>query len=105
MLVDEKDIVATKLLNFKQKCAYDMILKKVFNKEPTTFLIDGPNGSRKTYLYRAILATIRSNNLTAFSTTSSRVVALILLSGRTTHTRSKILLNIEDSNVCNVSKR
>lgn len=63
MLVDEKDIVATKLLNFKQKCAYDMILKKVFNKEPTTFLIDGPNGSRKTYLYRAILATIRSNNL------------------------------------------
>lgn len=94
ILVDEKDIVATKSLKFEQKYAYDMILEKVFNEELATFFIDGPDGNGKTYLYRATLAT-----------TSSVVVASILPSRRTTRSRFKMPLNIEDSTVCNVSKQ
>ena len=104
IVVDEKDIIAKWSHNFEQKYAYAMILKKVFNEEPVAFFIDGLRGSGKTYLYRAIIIKIKSNNLIA-PATSSRVVVSILFGRWTTHLRFKIPLNIEDSNVCNVSKQ
>ena len=41
----------------------------------------------------------------ALATTSSSVATSILLSGQTTHSRFKILLNIEDLTTCNISKQ
>ena len=104
IIVDEKYIAAIKSLNQKQKHAYDMKLEKVFNNEPRAFFIDGPSGSGKTYMYRTILATLRSKNMIVIATTSSGVAASILLSGQTAHSKFKILLNIKDSSICNISK-
>ena len=51
------------------------------------YFVDGPVGIRKTYLYRALLAKVRSRGMIALATTTSGVAALILLGGRTTHSR------------------
>lgn len=90
--------------NTQQKYAYEAILDKVLSNAPTTFFIDGPGGARKT-LYRAILATIRSKHIIALATTSFGVIASILPSGRTTHSRFKISLDVEKNMTCRVSKQ
>ncbi|XP_028055133.1 uncharacterized protein LOC114259319 [Camellia sinensis] len=69
------------------------------------FFIDGPGGTRKTFLYRAILATIRTHNLIALATTTSRVTASLLLNGRTAHSRFKIPIDVESKICCNFSKQ
>ena len=81
----EEDLLAAKSLHAKQKYTYERILQKVFSNTLGAFLIDGPGGTRKTSLYRALLATIRSKYLVALATASSRVAASILPGGRTAH--------------------
>ena len=62
-------------LNLDQKYAYDEIMKHVDNDCPDVFFIDGPGGSGKTFLYKALLANIRSCGLIALATASSGVAA------------------------------
>ena len=69
------------------------------------FFVDGPRGIGKTYLYSAIPAIIRSKNLIALATTSSRVVVAILLGGRNAHSRFEFPFEIENNISCNVSKQ
>ena len=58
--------------------------------------MDGPSGTGKTYLYRALLATISSQNKIAVATATSSVAASIMPSGRTAHSRFKIPLTLDD---------
>ena len=58
--ISEEDLLTAESLNSKQKCAYERILEKVFSNTPAAFFIDGPDGTVKTFLYKAFLATIRS---------------------------------------------
>jgi guanylate kinase len=39
------------------------------------FFVDGPGGTKKTYLYRALLTTKRSQNKIAVATTTAGVAA------------------------------
>ncbi|XP_042502260.1 ATP-dependent DNA helicase pif1-like [Macadamia integrifolia] len=100
-----EDYNAQYMLNLEQKIAYNLILNQVNSKKSSIFFIDGPEDTGKTYLYRALLATIRSTNEIALATTTSRVAAAIMPGGRTTHSRFKIPININDSSVCNFSKQ
>ncbi|KAG5530742.1 hypothetical protein RHGRI_025642 [Rhododendron griersonianum] len=70
-----------------------------------SFFIDGPGGSGKTYLYRALLATIRSKGMIALATATLGVAASILRGGRTAHSRFKIPIEGNDSSVCNIPKQ
>jgi hypothetical protein len=60
ILVSAKDLFVVKSLNVQQKYAYEFILYKVLSNAPAAFFIDRFGGTGKTFLYRAILATIRS---------------------------------------------
>ena len=73
IVIDEKDIVSITCLNSEQKHADDIRLQKVNNQEPVAFFIDNHGGSGKTYLYRAILATLISKKLIELVITSSSV--------------------------------
>lgn len=84
-------ISASKLNTDKLK-AYNEILEAVTQNTSTSFFIDGPGGTGKTFLYRALLATIRSAKKIALATATSGVVASILPNGRTAHSRFKIPL-------------
>ncbi|WMV27142.1 hypothetical protein MTR67_020527 [Solanum verrucosum] len=105
IVVTKEDLLLYKKLNTEQKKAYDIILQRVLTNESGAFFIDGPGGSGKTFLYRALLATVRSKGFIALATTTSGVAASILPGGRTTHSRFKIPINIDEQFSCNISKQ
>ncbi|XP_062100814.1 uncharacterized protein LOC133806740 [Humulus lupulus] len=101
--VPEEDITASECLNSEQH-VYDAVLEKVLENKSGSFVIDGPGRTGKTFLYTAILATLRSRNLVALATASSGVAASILPGGRTTHSRFKLPLGTSKMNTYYVSK-
>ncbi|XP_019236379.1 PREDICTED: uncharacterized protein LOC109216658 [Nicotiana attenuata] len=103
--VSEEDILLHKKLNAKQLQAYNVIIDRVFSKKPGAFFIDGPGGTGKTFLYRALLATVRSKGYIALATATSSVAASILPGGRTVHSRFKIPIDIDENFSCNISKQ
>ena len=92
-------------MNFEQRKAYDAILENVFGGKNGCFFIDGPGGTGKTFLYHALLATVRSRGFIALATATSGVAASLLPGGRTAHSRFKIPINIQESTTCTVSKQ
>jgi hypothetical protein len=105
ILVSPEDLLAVKLLNAQQKYSYELILDKVFSNTSASFFVDGPSGTGKTFLYRVILATVRSKHIIALATASSGVAASILLGGRMAHSRFKIPLDVEKNMTCRISKQ
>ena len=57
---NEDDVALSDILNQEQRTAYDEIMSSVDTEDGGLFFVDGPSGTKKTYLYRAPLATIRS---------------------------------------------
>ncbi|WVZ82869.1 hypothetical protein U9M48_030078 [Paspalum notatum var. saurae] len=92
-------------LNAEQRSAYDEILAAVDSGEGGVFFVDGPGGTGKTFLYKALLATVRGVGNIAVATATSGVAASIMPGGRTTHSRFKILLTIYDGLSCSFTKQ
>ena len=64
----------------------------------------GPGGTRKTYLYRALVATIYSQKKIVVAIATSSVAASIMPGGRTAHSRFKIPLTIDNGAFCTFTK-
>ena len=69
------------------------------------FFVDGTGGTGKTYLYRALLATIRSQNKIVMAIATSGVAASIMPGGRTAHSRFKIPVTLNDGAFCSFTKQ
>ena len=80
------------------------ILKAVDGGDGGVFFVDGPGGTGKTYLYRALLARVRGQKKIAVATATSGVAASIMPGGRTAHSRFKIPLNLEGAS-CSFTKQ
>jgi Rad3-related DNA helicase len=91
--------------NEEQRAAYDDIMSSVDTKDGGLFFVDGPGGTEKTYLYRALLATIRSQKKIVVATATSGVATSIMPGGRTAHSRFKIPLTIDDGAFCTFMKQ
>ncbi|XP_022854652.1 uncharacterized protein LOC111375962 [Olea europaea var. sylvestris] len=92
-------------LNKDQRFAYDIVMEKIKNESSGTFFINGPGGIGKTFLYKALLISVRSQNFIALATVSSGVAASLLPGGRTAHSRFKIPLETIGEVNCSVSKQ
>jgi ATP-dependent DNA helicase PIF1 len=92
-------------LNEEQWVTYDKIMSVVNTNQGGLFFVDGPGGTGKTYLYRVLLATLRSQGKIAVATATSGVAASIMPRGRTAHSRFKIPLTIDDGAVCSFTKQ
>ena len=103
--VDEEDESLETLLNSEQRLAYDKILAAVDRGDGGVFFVDGPGGTGKTFLYRALLAKVRGEKKIAVATATSGVAASIMPGGRTAHSRFKIPLNLEDGKSCRITKQ
>jgi hypothetical protein len=99
------DVALSDTLNKEQRAAFDEIMSAINTKRGRLFFVDGPGGTGKTYLYRALLATIRSQNKIAIATATSGVAASIMPGGRTAHSRFKIPLTIDDGAYCSFTKQ
>jgi hypothetical protein len=93
------------LLNEEQRAAYDEIMSTIDSKRGGLFFVDGTGGAGKTFLYRALLGTIRSQNKLAVATTTSGVAASIMPGGRTAHSCFKIPLTLDDKQGCGFTKQ
>ena len=92
-------------LNKEQRAAYDEIMSSIDTEDEGLFFVDGPSGTGKTYLYRALLATIRNQKKIAVATATSSVAASIMSGGRTVHSRFKIPLTINNGAFCTFTKQ
>ncbi|KAM0879624.1 hypothetical protein ACQ4PT_034106 [Festuca glaucescens] len=102
---NKEDINLSNSLNTDQKAAYEKIMSAVHGNEGGVFFVDGPGGTGKTFLYRALLATIRGQKKIAVATATSGVAASIMPGGRTAHSRFKIPLSIDDGGYCTFTKQ
>ncbi|ONM24733.1 hypothetical protein ZEAMMB73_Zm00001d006695 [Zea mays] len=100
-----EDVAMKETLNEEQRSAYDKILSVVDTNNDGVFFVDGPGGTGKTYLYKALLAELRSQDKIAVATATSGVAASILPGGRTAHSRFKIPLTIDEGVVCSFTKQ
>ncbi|XP_012856955.1 PREDICTED: ATP-dependent DNA helicase PIF1-like [Erythranthe guttata] len=103
--IPEEDYEAENKLNPEQHKAFSRILHFVERGKSGIFFIDGPGGTGKTFLYRALLAHIRSKKRIAIATATSGVAAAIMPGGRTAHSRFKIPLDANASSSCSISKQ
>nr|XP_027120764.1 ATP-dependent DNA helicase PIF1-like [Coffea arabica] len=90
-------------LNPEQQVAFSKILQKINSKESGMFFVDGPGGTGKTFIYRALLAHLRGRKMIALATATSGVAAALLAGGRTAHSRFKIPINANEASFCNVT--
>ncbi|CAH1413425.1 unnamed protein product [Lactuca virosa] len=103
--VEYEDLHARDSLNPDQKFAYDEIMSHVDQNITGVFFIDGPGGTGKTFLYKALLANIRARGLIALATATSGVAANNMPGGRTAHSRFGISLNLDNKSMCKITKQ
>ncbi|XP_026378595.1 uncharacterized protein LOC113273038 [Papaver somniferum] len=103
--ISDEDLSSVQKLNKEQYRADDIIMGSIERKESKVFFIDGPGGTGKTYLYRAILATVRKNGGIALATTTSGIAATMLPDGRTTHSRFQLPMTPTSTSTCLTKKQ
>ncbi|XP_068338961.1 uncharacterized protein [Pyrus communis] len=103
--IPQQDLDAIERLNDDQKSAFNIIMGAVQRSDNATFFVDGPGGTGKTYLYRALLASLRRLGHIVLATASSGIAATILPGGRTTHSKFKIPLILDASSMCSIGKQ
>ncbi|XP_022872009.1 ATP-dependent DNA helicase PIF4-like [Olea europaea var. sylvestris] len=101
----EGGLACATMLNKEQQIAYDTIMEKVKIESSDVFFIDDPGGTGKTFLYKALLAGVSSQNLIALATAFSGVSVSLSPGGRTAHSRFKIPLETVGEVSCSVSKQ
>jgi ABC-type ATPase with predicted acetyltransferase domain len=95
-------------LNDDQRNIFNTIIFRSNNLSrigKNTFFIDGPGGCGKTFLYRMILAQVRSRGKIALAVASSGIAAQLLQGARTGHSRFKIPFNLAAHSTCNIMQR
>jgi hypothetical protein len=103
--VHEEDLRSVKNLNSEQLSGFEEIIDHVRNKKGRVFFVDGPGGTGKTYLYKALIATVHSEGLLAVATVASSIAASIMPGGHTAHSVFKIPIKLTDSSMCNFTKQ
>ncbi|KAJ9539421.1 hypothetical protein OSB04_032154 [Centaurea solstitialis] len=75
IIVEDEYLQARDSLNSDQKSVFDDIMRHVNDDCQGVFFVDGPSGTGKMFLYKALLAEVRSRGLIALATASSGVAA------------------------------
>jgi hypothetical protein len=92
-------------LNLEQLSGYTEIIEHMINRKGRVFFVDSPRGTGKTFLYRCLIATVRSEGLIIVATATSGIAASIMPGGRTAHSVFKIPIKISDGIICKFSKQ
>ncbi|XP_073138904.1 uncharacterized protein [Henckelia pumila] len=77
--IPDEDLISIKLLNTQQRMAFDTIVESIIFNQPNLFFIDGPGGTGKTFLYRAILARLRKEGKIIIVVATSGIAATQIL--------------------------
>lgn len=100
-----EDLETQSKLNPEQEEAFKEMIEKVDSNSSGVFFIDGPGGTGKTYLYKALLANVRSRGMIGLATATCGVAAAIMSGGCTAHSRFGIPIDVHESSESNYSKQ
>ncbi|GJR41658.1 ATP-dependent DNA helicase PIF1-like protein [Tanacetum coccineum] len=92
------------LLNPEQRLIYEQVLHSVYNQEGQFYFLYGPGGTGKTFLYKTIMARLRSERMIVLAVASSGIASLLLPGGRMTHSRFVIPLELMENNTCRIKQ-
>ena len=91
-------------MNDDQKHVHDCIIDTL-DKNTTgskIYFVDAPGGTGKTFTFNTILASVRARGEIALAVASSGIAALLLVGGRTVHSRFKVPIPIENDSFCRI---
>ena len=91
-------------MNREQRQAYDAVHAAVERGEGGVFFLNAPAGTGKTFVSNAILRGVRAREKIALATATSGIAAILLLKGRTFHSRFKVPLDLAPTSTFGVSR-
>ncbi|XP_012152737.2 uncharacterized protein LOC105664139 [Megachile rotundata] len=93
-------------LNTGHLTAYNAILDTLSSSYtgPTCFFLDGPGGTGKTFIYKALIQHFRNNGHVVIPSAWTGIAALLLPGGRTSHYFFKLPVPLTEHSNCNVSR-
>ena len=89
-------------LNSYQQAVYNAVMDSVLKKRGGLFFVYGHGGIGKTYLYKKIIASLRSKKHIVLVVASLGISALLLPGGRTDHSRFRIPINPLENATCDI---
>ncbi|XP_076901192.1 uncharacterized protein LOC143555543 [Bidens hawaiensis] len=89
-------------LTNEQQGVFNEIMNLLVAKRGGVFFVYGYGGTGKTYLWKAVSASIRSNGEVVLNVASSEIASLLLEGGRTAHSRFLIPINLTEDSQCPV---
>ncbi|XP_076939459.1 uncharacterized protein LOC143608213 [Bidens hawaiensis] len=91
-------------LNSQQTRIYEDVTSAVASAHQVLVFVYGHGGTGKTFLWTTIIFSLRSNGRIVLAFAASSIASLLLPSGRTTHSRFKIPLDVTDNSLCHIKK-
>ncbi len=92
-------------LNDDKRSAYETILNAVTNKEGKLFFVYGSGGTGKTFVWTTLLSRLRGQGKIVLAVASLGIASLLLLGGKTAHSRFKILIDLHNESTCNITQQ
>ncbi|GJX91651.1 DNA helicase [Tanacetum coccineum] len=84
-------------LNDNQRRIFSLIMDACFNNRQELVFVYGHGGTGKTFLWKTIIFSLRSEGKIVLAVASSGIASLLLPAGRTAHSRFKIPLDLTDN--------
>ncbi|GKC75784.1 ATP-dependent DNA helicase PIF1-like protein [Tanacetum coccineum] len=91
-------------LNPEQRLIYEEVVDSVHNKKVQFHFVYGPGGTGKTFLYKTIISRLRSELKIVLAVAYSGIASLLLLGGRTAHSRFVIPLELLENSTCGIKQ-
>ncbi|XP_048620012.1 ATP-dependent DNA helicase pif1-like [Brassica napus] len=91
-------------MNQDQRIVYNAFLESIRDQSGRLFFVYGAGGTGKTYLYRTLIASLRSTGKVVIPVATAGIAALLLPGGRTAHSRFKLPLTLDDHSMCNIHR-
>ena len=86
-----------------QRALVDSACDAADNSHALAIFVDAPGGTGKTFCFNTILAHVRSQGGIALATASSGIAAILLMLGRTLHSRAKVPRKPEEDQPLNIT--
>jgi hypothetical protein len=76
----------------------------VTNEDDKLFFVYVNGGTGKTFVWTTFLSRLRGQGKIVLVIASSGITSLLLLGGRTAHSRFKILIDLHNESTCNITQ-